>query len=59
MPINYIGYALPLTHGITGFQAIMLRGIAPSDLTWLLLAAIALVTFLIVTSISQWQFRRV
>jgi ABC-2 type transport system permease protein len=58
VPINYVGYALPLTHGIAGFQAIMLRGAAPSDLTWLLLAIIASVTFIAVTSISQWQFRR-
>jgi ABC-2 type transport system permease protein len=58
-PINYVGYALPLTHGITSFQAIMLRGAAPSELTWVLLSSIAIVTFVIVTSISQWQFRRV
>jgi ABC-2 type transport system permease protein len=58
-PINYVGYALPLTHGIAGFQAIMLRGAAPSDLSWLLLIAISIVTFGAVTAISQWQFRRV
>jgi ABC-2 type transport system permease protein len=58
VPINYVGYALPLTHGISAFQAIMLRGAMPSDLTWLLLGSIALVTFVMVTSISQWQFRR-
>ena len=27
VPIHSLGYALPLTHGIAGFQAIMLRGI--------------------------------
>jgi ABC-2 type transport system permease protein len=59
VPINYVGYALPLTHGISAFQAIMLRGAAPSELTWVLLGSIALVTFIVVTSISQWQFRRV
>jgi ABC-2 type transport system permease protein len=58
-PINYVGYALPLTHGINGFQSIMLRGTSPSDLTWLLLALIAGVTFVAVSLISQWQFRRV
>ncbi len=57
-PVNLVGYALPLTHGIAGFQAIMLRGAIPSDFTWLLLAVIAGVTFVIVTAISQWQFRR-
>ena len=59
VPINYLGYALPLTHGIAGFQAIMLRGIGPSFLTWLMLGSIAAVTFVAVTSISRWQFRRV
>jgi len=59
VPINYLGYALPLTHGIAGFQAIMLRGIGPSFLTWLMLGSIAAVTFVAVTTISRWQFRRV
>jgi len=59
VPINYLGYALPLTHGIAGFQAIMLRGIGPSFLTWLMLGSIAAVTFVAVTAISRWQFRRV
>jgi ABC-2 type transport system permease protein len=57
-PINYVGYALPLTHAISGFQAIMLRGVMPSDLNWFMLGMIALVTFVVVTVISQWQFRR-
>ena len=59
VPINYLGYVLPLTHGIAGFQAIMLRGIGPSFLTWLMLGSIAAVTFVAVTAISRWQFRRV
>ncbi len=59
VPINYLGYALPLTHGIAGFQAIMLRGIGPSFLTWFMLGSIAAVTFVAVTAISRWQFRRV
>lgn len=57
-PINLVGYALPLTHGIVGFQAIMLRGVGPSEVTWLLLAIIAATTFVAVTAIFQWQFRR-
>jgi ABC-2 type transport system permease protein len=59
VPINYVGYALPLTHGIAGFQGIMLRGIGPSFLTWLMLGIIAAVTFVAVTAISQWQFRHI
>ena len=56
--IRAIGYGLPLTHGIVGFQAIMLRGWAPTDFTWLVLAIIAAVTFVVVAVLAQWRFRR-
>jgi ABC-2 type transport system permease protein len=57
-PVRNVGYALPLTHGIIGFQDIMLRGIMPGDFTWIMLGSIAAVTFVFVALISQWQFRR-
>jgi ABC-2 type transport system permease protein len=57
-PVRNVGYALPLTHGIIGFQDIMLRGFVPSDFTWIMLGSIAGVTFVAVALISQWQFRR-
>jgi ABC-2 type transport system permease protein len=56
--LRYVGYALPLTHAIEGFQSIMLRGIAPSSFTWLLMAAIAGVGFLVAAAVAQWRFRR-
>src|SRR3954470_640039 len=40
-PIQSVGFALPLTHAIDGFQDVMLRGRAPSDFTWLMLGIIA------------------
>jgi ABC-2 type transport system permease protein len=58
-PVREIGYFLPLTHGITGIQSIMLRGTSPSDFTWLALGLIALVTFVIVAIMMQWRFRRI
>jgi len=58
-PVRNVGYALPLTHGIVGFQDIMLKGIAPGDFTWLLLGIIAGVTFVAVAMITRWQFRRI
>jgi len=58
-PVREIGYVLPLTHGIRGFQNVMLRGLAPDDFTWLTLGTIALVTFVVVTIFTQWQFRRI
>lgn len=58
-PVRAVGYALPLTHGIIGFQDIMLRGIVPSDFTWIALGSIAAITFVVVALVTQWQFRRV
>jgi ABC-2 type transport system permease protein len=57
-PIQSIGYALPLTHAIDGFQNVMLRGSAPSDVTWLMLGFIAALTFVGSSLLAQWRFRR-
>lgn len=45
-PVRALGYGLPLTHGIDGLLDLMLRGAAPSPLTWAGLGIIAGVTFL-------------
>ncbi|HEX5691081.1 MAG TPA: ABC transporter permease, partial [Roseiflexaceae bacterium] len=58
-PVNYVGYALPLTHGIRAFQSVMLRGSSPDQTTWLLLVTITVLTFVLAATISRWQFRRV
>lgn len=58
-PIRTIGYMIPLTHGIDSFQAILLQGITPHSFSWVALSVIAAITFVIVTIISQIQFRRV
>jgi ABC-2 type transport system permease protein len=42
--VRIVGYALPITHGISGFHNLMLRGVPPSQLTWVLLGCIAAVT---------------
>lgn len=57
-PIRGIGYALPLTHAIGGFQDIMLRGRAPTDFSWLLLGIIAALTFVVTWILAQWRFQR-
>lgn len=57
-PIQAVGYALPLTHAINGFQNVMLRGSAPSDVTWLMLGFIAALTFVGSSLLAQWRFRR-
>jgi ABC-2 type transport system permease protein len=48
---------VPLTHGIQGLQAIMLRGIEPLPLNWIMLGAIALVTYVVVQAIFRRQLK--
>ncbi|GAB4208244.1 MAG: hypothetical protein OHK0022_37530 [Roseiflexaceae bacterium] len=55
--VRPIGYALPLTHGIAAFQALMLRGIQPDTLTWTALGLIAGIAFLLVAVLWRRQFR--
>jgi ABC-2 type transport system permease protein len=43
-PVRALSALLPLTWGILGFQAIMLRGEPPEPAVWLALAAIGLIT---------------
>jgi ABC-2 type transport system permease protein len=57
-PVRVVGYTLPITHGISGFQDILLRGTAPSEFVWLALGAIALITFLIVQIATPIVARR-
>jgi ABC-2 type transport system permease protein len=57
-PALPVSYSIPMTHGLAGFQHLMLRGIAPPPWTWLGLSAIAAVTFLLVVLITRRQLRR-
>jgi ABC-2 type transport system permease protein len=57
-PVRGVGYALPITHGIEGFQRLMLRGLPPSDLTWIGLGAIAAVTLLLTPLLERREFYR-
>src|SRR4029079_1821885 len=56
--IRGVGYALPLTHAVTSFQNIMLRGTVPTDFAWLMLGIIAGATFIVAALMAQWRFRR-
>jgi ABC-2 type transport system permease protein len=57
-PIQVVGYALPLTHAVDGFQNVMLRGRAPSEFTWLVLGGLAVFTFVCSSLLAHWRFRR-
>jgi ABC-2 type transport system permease protein len=57
-PVRLVGYTLPITHGISGFQDILLRGTAPNDFVWIALGAIALTSFVIVQIATPIVARR-
>ncbi len=48
---------IPMSHGVAGFQALMLRGTLPGTEVWLELALIASVTFALVAVLLRRQFR--
>lgn len=53
-----VSYSVPMTHGLEGFQAIMLRGIAPPWQVWAGLGAISVVTFVLVVLLTRRQLAR-
>lgn len=57
-PALPVAYSIPMTHGLAGFQNLMLRGIPPSAWTWGDLALIAVVTFVLVVTITRGQLRK-
>jgi ABC-2 type transport system permease protein len=56
--VRGLGYALPLTHAIDAFQNIMLRGAAPSQFAWLMMAAIGAIGFVATLVLAHWRFNR-
>lgn len=57
--VRPVGWVIPLTYGIQSFQELMLRGQSPGQTTWAALAAIAVVTFVVVQVVWRQQFRRI
>src|SRR5262245_7631945 len=56
-PALVLSYSIPMTHGLAGFQRLMLRGLPPSAFTWGALGLIALVTFALVVLLTRRQLR--
>jgi len=56
-PALPVAYSIPMTHGLAGFQNLMLRGIPPTPWTWLGLALISVVSFILVVVITRRQLR--
>lgn len=57
--VNFISYALPMTHGIIAFQSEMLMGTSGNTNALIGMGAIALVTFGIALFFTAQQFRRI
>jgi ABC-2 type transport system permease protein len=57
-PALAVSYIVPMTHGVSGFQDLMLRGLAPVGRVWVALGAIAAVTFALVVLLTRRQFKR-
>lgn len=57
-PVLALSYSIPMTHGVAGFQALMLRGNAPAPLSWAALLIISVVTFGLVVVLTRRQFQK-
>jgi ABC-2 type transport system permease protein len=55
--IKYVGYVVPMTHGMPGLQAIMLEGQTPSMGLWMALSLIGVLSFGVVSVIWHRQGR--
>lgn len=53
-----VSAAIPMSHGVAGFQDLMLRGLAPAPGAWISLVAIALISFGLVVTITRRQLMR-
>lgn len=57
-PALPVAYAIPMTHGLAGFQNLMLKGIPVSPWSWAGLAGIAAATFALVVALTNRQLRQ-
>jgi ABC-2 type transport system permease protein len=57
-PALPVAYAIPMTHGLAAFQNIMLRGLPPDPWNLVGLAAISVVTFILVVILTRRQLAK-
>ncbi len=57
-PALPVAYAIPMTHGLAGFQNVMLKGIPVAPGNWLGLALIAVITFILVVVLTNRQLKK-
>lgn len=57
-PALAVSYILPMTHGVSGLQNIMLRGLAPDWISWVGLSLITVISFALVLVLFRRQLRK-
>jgi ABC-2 type transport system permease protein len=57
LPVRILGYLMPITSSIQALQDVMLRGVPPPLLLWLVLGGLAIVTFLLANVLAARQLR--
>jgi ABC-2 type transport system permease protein len=57
-PALIVSAAIPMSHGVAGFQDLMLRGLAPAPGVWASLLAIAAVSFGLVVVVTGRQLKK-
>lgn len=59
LPISrFISEIIPMTHGVIGFQEMLLRGLPPNPYVWLALTLISVITFVMVVLLTRRQLSR-
>lgn len=53
-----ISEIIPMTHGVIGFQQMLLRGLPPDASVWIALSLISLITFVLVVLLTRRQLLR-
>lgn len=57
LPVRMLGYLMPITPTIQALQDVMLRGVPPPFLLWVVLSGLAVVTFLLANVLAARQLR--
>lgn len=58
LPAQIISTIIPMSHGVSGLQNLMLRGISPSYLAWVALGILTLISFVAVVLITRRQLAK-
>jgi ABC-2 type transport system permease protein len=58
LPAQVVSTIIPMSHGVSGMQNLMLRGIPPSPVAWGALVALSLISFVAVVFITRRQLAK-